>query len=503
MKQFRLTLGIKTFIAYLVISLGVAWYLAGPLTKQLLTDVDKVTEEVMRDTARILAKSVSNSIKNDEYDFKNIYLALFKYETLNVNKQTDNIDKKVIDGLDVYITDKKGVVGYDSTNLYVGQDFSKDNDVYETLRGEYGARVSNYDRHNKESGKAMYVAQAIWHNGEIFGVLTVVKKYSRLGQVVATLKQTSRDGATFVFIASIIFGLGVSIFVSRSTNKLINYTTKLSKGKNISPPKINQIEFKELAESIEELKSALESKNKLEKHVEKLKSELESKENVEEYVSIMAHELKSPIAAIHTTAQNLSNPMSDENKKSFIEDILSENMKMNQLINRLLELSRLEVQPELRDPKLINIRKLIESVVESQIDCKNKDITFEYNFNPNLSIRAEELLVNLAIRNIVQNAVDFTLPEGGLITFEGSESDGFIKIQIWNSGEVSTHIKDRLFKKGFVSSSRPHSKEKGNGLGLRFVKAIMDLHNGDVSLENRTLEYSHGVVATLKFPVAN
>ncbi len=61
----------------------------------------------------------------------------------------------------------------------MGEDFSKDNDVYLTLKGQYGARVSAYDRSNKNpksEEKAFYVAAPIYHDGVIIGSLTVVKK---------------------------------------------------------------------------------------------------------------------------------------------------------------------------------------------------------------------------------------------------------------------------------------------------------------------------------------
>jgi two-component system sensor histidine kinase CreC len=63
---------------------------------------------------------------------------------------------------------------------------------------------------------------------------------------------------------------------------------------------------------------------------------------------------------------------------------------------------------------------------------------------------------------------------------------------------VPEHARKQLFKR-FFSSSRPDTGKRGNGLGLRFVKKIMSLHGGQVSLKNRFM--GDGAVATLKFPV--
>jgi two-component system sensor histidine kinase CreC len=483
MKKFRLTLGIRVFLSYLIISLGIFWYLAEPLTDKLKTSVDDAIEEVMSDTAYILAQDVGNQIKNNKIDIKNIYLALFKYPDQKITSATNKINRET-SSLDVYITDKDGVVIYDSTNRYVGDDFSKDNDVYLTLRGETGTRVSNYDRLSKGQGKAMFVAKPIYHNNEIFGSLTVVKKYSRLGQFITALEQTSKEGAIYIFIVSTLLALGISVFVSRSIIKLVRYATSLSKGESVQPPKINQIEFNELSIAIA-----------------KLRSELEIKEHVEEYVSTMAHQLKSPIATIHAISQNLLMPMDSRQRESFISDISSENKKMGLLINRLLELSRLEKKSTLNNTKLVDIETLIKSVIKSlpELECKN--ITVEYDFEDSFTVESEELLAEQAIRNIIQNAVDFS-PQDSTIEIKGGVADGFSIIQVFNqTPSIPKYVLERLFKKGFVSTPRPDTKELGNGIGLRFVKTIMSLHGGEVDIENNASR--HGVVTTLKFPTSS
>jgi len=113
------------------------------------------------------------------------------------------------------------------------------------------------------------------------------------------------------------------------------------------------------------------------------------------------------------------------------------------------------------------------------------------------NIKAEKLLAEQALANIIDNAIDFT-PIGSTIGIKVSESNTHINIQVYDQGRgIPEHARKQLFRR-FFSSSRPDTGKRGNGLGLRFVKKIMSLHGGQVSLKNRFME--DGAVATLQFP---
>jgi len=127
-----------------------------------------------------------------------------------------------------------------------------------------------------------------------------------------------------------------------------------------------------------------------------------------------------------------------------------------------------------------------------------RSIKIEYTIEREFNIKAERLLAEQALANIIDNAVDFT-PIGSTIGVKVSESNSHVIIQIYDQGKgIPEHAKKQLFRR-FFSSSRPDTGKRGNGLGLRFVKKIMNLHNGTVSLKNRFME--DGAVATLKFPI--
>jgi len=281
-----------------------------------------------------------------------------------------------------------------------------------------------------------------------------------------------------------LFGAGVSVFVTRSTRKLVKYTTALSKGENAVAPKIRQVEFAELSKAIE-----------------KLRVDLEGREYVEEYINTMAHELRTPITGIRATAENLLMPMDNSQRERFIKNILDANKKMDLLVNRLLNLSRIERRDKLENVEKINAKDLIKDVIQSPSrkgNIASRSIKVEYTLEREFVINAEKLLAEQALSNIIDNAIDFT-PIGSTISIKVSESNTHVNIQVLDQGKgVPEHARKQIFRH-FFSSSRPDTGKRGNGLGLRFVKKIMSLHGGSVSLKNRFME--NGAVATLKFPI--
>jgi two-component system sensor histidine kinase CreC len=282
----------------------------------------------------------------------------------------------------------------------------------------------------------------------------------------------------------LLFGAGASYVVSRGTNKLVRYTTALSRGENVVAPKIRQVEFAELSKAIE-----------------KLRVDLEGREYVEEYIKTMAHELRTPITGIKATAENLLMPMDDKQKKRFIHNILDANNKMDLLVNRLLNLSHIERRDQLENIEKVNVKDIIKDVVQSPSRKGNialRSIELYYDIERDFSIKVEKILVEQALSNIIDNAIDFT-PVGSTISIKVSESNTHVNIQVFDQGQgIPEHARRQLFKR-FFSSSRPDTGKQGNGLGLRFVKKIMSLHGGQVSLKNRFME--DGAVATLKLPI--
>jgi two-component system sensor histidine kinase CreC len=486
MKLPRLSIGLKLFVAYFIISSVVVWFVITEVSIRTTKGIDQAAEEVMVDTSNLLAQMVSQYIFADKMNIPKVRLTVANYLNRELDAKIYSVNKKS-PNLHIYITDKNGLVIFDSKGLSEGMDYSEWPDVERTLRGEYGARTSSFDPNNfnpTSDQKALYVAAPIYSKGKVFGVLTVIKSIKDLKPYVLEQRNKIDTYAIYIFLLSLLIGAGVSYAITRSTNKLVRYTTLLSEGKNVVAPKIRQIEFAELSKAIN-----------------KLRTDLEGREYVEEYINTMAHELRTPITGIKATAENLLMPMTDEQRKRFIENILDSNNRMDLLVNRLLELSRIERRDELRNVVSVDVKKLIEEVIKSPTRIGNitsKSIKLNYEIEREFNIKVEKLLAEQALGNILDNAIDFT-KQNSIITIKVNESNTTVNIHILDQGPgMVEHERRQLFRR-FFSSVRPHTGKRGNGLGLRFVKKIMKLHGGQISLKNRFME--DGAEAILKFPL--
>ena len=160
--------------------------------------------------------------------------------------------------------------------------------------------------------------------------------------------------------------------------------------------------------------------NKLAKTIENARAEVELKDDVEQYIDTLAHELRTPITGIQLTAENLLTPMSDEQRKRFIENILDSNKHMDLLVNRLLDLSRIERRETLKAIEPLNILQIVNNVLKAPSRSKNisdKGLNVVLEINNKSLIKAEKILLEQAIGNIVNNALDFS-PKSGTVTIK-------------------------------------------------------------------------------------
>ena len=289
----------------------------------------------------------------------------------------------------------------------------------------------------------------------------------------------------YIFLISLIFGALGSYRISRNIRRIQKYTTSLFKGEDVSMPDLN-IQFDSLAKTIEDARN-----------------EVELKDDVEQYISTLAHELRTPIAGIQLTAGVLLEPMSDEKRKGFIENILESNKHMDLLVTRLLDLSRIERLEELTRIEKLKIASVVNDVLNAPIRIKaiaSKKIKVVIEIAKKSTINAEKILLEQAIGNIINNALDFS-PTGGTITIKASETNTAMSIVVLDDGPgIPDHVLRKLFTR-FFSVSRPDTGVRGNGLGLRFVKKIMKLHGGEITLQNRFIQ--KGAEAKLRFPISN
>ncbi|WP_065261887.1 two-component system sensor histidine kinase CreC [Pseudomonas bananamidigenes] len=458
-------LGLRIFLVYVLFIGLTGYFVLNTVMEEIRPGVRQSTEETLVDTANLMAEILKD-------DFKAGTLSQNRWPEL-LRAYGERQPKATIWGLPknqvnhrIYVTDAKGIVVLDSSGLAVGQDYSRWNDVYLTLRGEYGARSSRSDPDDPTSS-VMHVGAPIRDDGRIIGVVTVAKPNSSLQPYVdRTERRLLAYGAGLIALG-LLFGALLSWWLSRALHRLTGYAQAVSEGRRVEVPHYRGGELKQLASAVEQMRT-----------------QLEGKAYVERYVHTLTHELKSPLAAIRGAAELLQSEMPLAQRQRFIGNIDSESARMQQLIERLLDLAQVEQRQTLEERVAVPLAALVDEVLDAQAArIESKQLRVECTVAAELTLIGEPFLLRQALGNLLENALDFT-PSRGLLRFEAERIGEQVEFRLFNEAEpIPDYALARLTER-FYSLPRPESGRKSTGLGLNFVEEVAKLHGGSLRIDN-------------------
>jgi PAS domain S-box-containing protein len=220
-----------------------------------------------------------------------------------------------------------------------------------------------------------------------------------------------------------------------------------------------------------------------------------------EFVSLASHQLRSPLATLKWYSDILlssgTNELSPKQKEytTRIHDIIGD---MVELVNTLLNVSRMEIGSFVVEKKSTDVQELCESILlelSSQIDKKKIEVIKQYG-TALKKCDTDPKLLRIIIQNLVSNAVKYT-PEGGTVTIALEES-GENKIVVSDTGlGIPKAQQDRIFTKLFRADNVAGvNNNESSGLGLYLVKSIVDTMGGDISFVS---EENKGSAFTITF----
>jgi two-component system, OmpR family, sensor histidine kinase CreC len=469
----------RILLAFLVFSSAGFYFLVHWMLRDLRPRYMEAVEETLVDTSRLLAAQLEADVNNGKIPTENLQKAFAEAYRQNFSAQIYDLNKTRVN-LKVYVTDAKGIVIFDSRGLDEGKDFSHWNDVFKTLKGQYGARSTRTDP-NDPGTSMMYVAAPIRLSGKIFGVVTAAKPAESIRLFLINARLKILFTALPVFLAVLAMTLVVSLWITRPIKRLTDYAKAVGEGKRVALPALGNNEMGDMGRAFEEMRVALEGKK-----------------YVEQYVQLLTHEIKGPLSAIRGAAELLEGKMPTEQRKKFLENIRSENARIQEIVDRLLLLSTLENRKTLEKAEEIDTKKMMAEVLASFKSAGlSKKIAFINNIPEDLQLIGDPFLLRQALANLVQNAFEFS-PAGDCIQISAEKVDSTVEIRVEDNGPgVPSFALDKVFEK-FYSLQRPDTGRKSSGLGLCLVKEVASLHGGEAHLENRS---TGGARAILKLPL--
>ena len=468
----------RIFLGILVIyALGVALLLY-LVMKNLDPRYRESAEELLVDTANLLASLIETDLQDGVFPpdrmrpaFRDMYARRFVAQIYTVTKtQAD---------LRVYVTDRNGTVVFDSLGRDEGKDFRKWRDVRLTLAGEYGARTTPEIEGDPRSA-VMYVAAPIRWNNEIAGVVGVGKPMKSFGGFIASARQKLLLVGLTSGVSVILFAVLVSVWLVRPFSLIAEYVRYVREQKQVSLPLLSRRALGILGAAFDEMRDALAGRS-----------------YAEEYIQALTHEIKSPLSAIRGAAELLQEPMPEARRDRFLKNIRDESQRIQDLVDRLLELSGIEKRRALSEIREVRLEELLAEATASLAPLADaRGVRLVVSGADRCLVDGDPFLLHRALSNLLQNAIDFS-PVGGQIDVEIVPALRHCQISVRDHGPgIPGYALDRVFEK-FYSLRRPNSGKKGTGLGLTFVKEIAELHRGGVELRNHP---DGGAVAILTLP---
>ena len=321
----------------------------------------------------------------------------------------------------------------------------------------------------------IYIAKKVSFNEEIY----YLRMADYTNKITDNFKKLTFEifiYISFFLIIAFISTYFISIKIQRETDSILYFLKEITnKKKPIFLQSNYTFEFYKIAKLLNKVAKKISKKDEIKaKHTAKLTLANRQKDDI---ISAISHEFKNPIAIISGYSQTL---IEDENlsqtlKIKFLNKILSNSNKMSQIVDKL----RLTLKLQDNNHKLIlnkvSIKKIVEnSISDLKIKYKNREIKV---FGVDKEINADEILIGIAISNLIENALKYSQED---VIIEINENS----ISITDKGiGISQENLENIFKKYYRATS--NNWNNSLGLGLFIVKSILNVHNFKLEINSK------------------
>ena len=219
--------------------------------------------------------------------------------------------------------------------------------------------------------------------------------------------------------------------------------------------------------------------------INKMTAELQGTETLRtDFIANVSHELKTPLAVMGNYAAMLQQPdISEDDRIEYARAISHSSRRLAALITNILKLNKLENQqifPKHEEYDLSG--QLCEALLQFEEAWERKGLNIETEIEDDVRVCSDAELLNLVWNNLISNAVKFT-PEGGTIGVSLKADGKNVVVSVSDTGcGIDPETGKHIFEK-FYQGDTSHATQ-GNGLGLALVKRVMDILNGEISVQS-------------------
>ncbi len=285
-------------------------------------------------------------------------------------------------------------------------------------------------------------------------------------------------GKRYMFIIGVVLAVLYPLFMSLADNKILNESAFFVAVMIVGATLASFIVTITL-ENAMKLKD--ETAIKLHEQNEKL---VKLNEERSRLFAIIAHDLKNPIGnAVNLGSFLNEEDLSESERKELLFTLYKTNKKAYELLDDLLNWAKEEQGLFAYNPEIIVLRSVVDSVISlMETKIKEKSITVFNNIKNDITVFSDKMILETVLRNLLSNALKYTFPNGEIV-FDAYDTGETVTFTITDNGMgMSEERITKLFSEDIISSKHGTNNEKGNGLGLKLVKNLLDKNKSSISV---------------------
>ena len=337
----------------------------------------------------------------------------------------------------------------------------------ETIKAMSGENVRNYS--SEDGMLEMAVPITNEDKSDVLGVILFYSSISDIQKTCDAIGSFYNGLTTALVVICILLSLIIANLFTRPLKRIADSIDRMGEG---------HFEVIHLR-GFSEIKTISDSFNKMLGKMQKVEN------SRQEFVSNVSHELKTPLTSMKVLADslNMQDNVPNEVYKEFMQDIVVEIDRENQIINDLLSLVKMDKSVADLNVTNVNVNEMLEMILKRlrPIAAKrNIELVFE-SFRA-VTAECDEVKLNLAFTNLVENGIKYNVA-GGWVKVSLDADHKFFYVKVTDSGiGIPAEYQDQIFER-FYRVDKARSRETGGtGLGLAITKNVILMHEGAIKV---------------------
>jgi two-component system, OmpR family, sensor histidine kinase SenX3 len=221
-----------------------------------------------------------------------------------------------------------------------------------------------------------------------------------------------------------------------------------------------------------------------------------------DFVANISHELKTPIGAISLLSEALVDAAEDPKMvKKFSTDLIKESKRLANLVQEIIQLSRLQSTDVIKNAQVLDLRNVIlEAIERNSVLAERRAIRISADAPAGIFVLGDQEMLTVAVKNLIENAITYS-DEGKQVGIGLRKKHGVAAIAVTDNGiGMTPEQQERVFERFYRADASRSRQTGGTGLGLAIVKHVSATHLGDVQVFSKP---GVGSTFTLRLPVAS